>query len=202
MGTIAVGNGRIIKIGQMPLLCLILALRRYEEGRRVARSIDELPDMRLKSSADGTVTKLKNRNVFETHETLGNWLCPLLPMVEAYEFLMEKATLCSSRLITSSLSKRDTWIACFTVFIPMISCTFPVTHCTQKELKKLQSPVHQATLLKLGFDRNTAHAVMFGSVQYGGLGMRNLWVEQGVAHLLLIIRHLRDLQTISGCHLR
>ena len=45
--------------------------------------------------------------------------------------------------------------------------------------------------MKIGFNRNTALAVVFGAVTFGGLGMRHLYVEQGIAQLQLFIRHTR-----------
>jgi hypothetical protein len=45
--------------------------------------------------------------------------------------------------------------------------------------------------MKLGFNRNTAHAVAYGPSHYGGLGLRNWVVEQGITQTILLIRHLR-----------
>jgi hypothetical protein len=47
------------------------------------------------------------------------------------------------------------------------------------------------TLMKPGFNRKTAHRVVFGPSRYGGSGFRDLFVEQGINQLELIIRHLR-----------
>jgi hypothetical protein len=75
--------------------------------------------------------------------------------------------------------------------------TFPVTHHSAARLYKIQSAPTRSTLMKLGFNRNTAHAVAFGPSRYGGLGLRNLQVEQGIAGLTILIRHLRA-QTQQG----
>jgi hypothetical protein len=45
--------------------------------------------------------------------------------------------------------------------------------------------------MKTGVNRNTAHRVVYGPSRYGGLGFRDLFVEQGVAQVELLVRHLR-----------
>jgi hypothetical protein len=65
-----------------------------------------------------------------------------------------------------------------------------MTH-TGKDLDLLQRPAVSATLAKLGFRRTINRSIVFGSTWYGGLGLRDLYIEQGIAQLLLFIRHLR-----------
>jgi hypothetical protein len=42
-----------------------------------------------------------------------------------------------------------------------------------------------------GYSRSTSQAVVFGAFWYGGLGWRHLYFEQGILHVLLLIKHLR-----------
>jgi hypothetical protein len=56
----------------------------------------------------------------------------------------------------------------------------------------LQSKALHATLNKLGFNPNTPRAVVFGPCIRAGLRLRDLPTEQGIALLILIIRHLRS----------
>ena len=60
-----------------------------------------------------------------------------------------------------------------------------------KHLAKLQSHPTRATLMKIGFNRNTPLAVVYGAVTHAGLGMRHQYIEQGIAQLQLFIRHIR-----------
>jgi hypothetical protein len=69
--------------------------------------------------------------------------------------------------------------------------TLPVSHHSHKRLKKIQSAATRATLMKLGFNRNTAHRVVYGPSRYGGLGFRDLFVEQGTGQVEMLVRHLR-----------
>jgi hypothetical protein len=69
--------------------------------------------------------------------------------------------------------------------------TLPVSHHSPKQLRRLQSKATRATLMKLGFNRNTAHRVVYGPSRYGGLGFRDFAVEQGISQVELFIRHMR-----------
>jgi hypothetical protein len=69
-------------------------------------------------------------------------------------------------LASSSLSKHDTWIAYFAVFILAMIYTFAITHHSTVTLRKIPSAPTRSTLMKLGFNRNTALAVAHGPARY------------------------------------
>jgi hypothetical protein len=69
--------------------------------------------------------------------------------------------------------------------------TLPVSHHSPKRLKRLQPAATRATLMKLGFNCNMAHQVVYGPSRYGGLGFRDLFVEQGIGQVEILVRHLR-----------
>jgi hypothetical protein len=104
---------------------------------------------------------------------------------------MEKGLDFSRRVPSSSLSKCDTWIAYFAVFIPAMIYTFAVTHHSATRLGKIQSAPTRSTLMKLGFNQHTACAVVFGPIRYGALGLCSLPVKQGIAGITMMIWHLR-----------
>jgi hypothetical protein len=112
-------------------------------------------------------------------------------MMTARSVLQETAKRYARRVLTSPLSKRDAWIAYHAVFIPSMTYTIPVTHHSFKSLRRLQSAPTRSTLNKIGFNRNTPHAVAFGPTIYNGLAMRDLTVQQGIGQLQLLIRHVR-----------
>ncbi len=65
-------------------------------------------------------------------------------------------------------------------------------YLTDKECEKLDKPVGQKVLLKYGFNRNTPKDVIHGPSALGGIEMRPLYVEQGVAQLHSLISILRS----------
>jgi hypothetical protein len=162
------------------------------EGRATMVPADDIhPSLRLTSGDDPTNAAVNHFNYDEAHTYLGDSLAPDLQMKTGDAALMKTGLNFCRRLVSSSLSKHDVWIAYFTVFQPAMTYTFPVTHHSAARLHKIQSAPTRSTLMTRGFNRNTAHAVAFGPSRYGGLGLRDLHVEQCIAGIIILIRHHR-----------
>jgi hypothetical protein len=69
--------------------------------------------------------------------------------------------------------------------------TLAVCSFSLHELVKLQKSAIRSTLARLGINRNISRDIVFDSPNFGGLGLRHLFVEQGIAQLELLLRHLR-----------
>jgi hypothetical protein len=130
-------------------------------------------------------------NFDEAHKYLGNSLSTDMQMTAAAKAIQDTAAQFAAKILCSNLSRRDTWVTYFVVFVPSMTDTLPVSHHSHKRLKKLQSAATRATLMKLGFNRNTAHRVVYGQSSYGGLGFRDMFVEQGIGQVEMLVRHLR-----------
>jgi hypothetical protein len=149
------------------------------------------PALRLTSGNQPGSEPVKQLNFDEAHQYLGNRLSTDMQMTSAYKALFDTASQFSARILCSNLSRQDTWVEYFAVFVPSMTYTLPVSHHSQKRLTKLQSAATRATLMKIGFNDNTAHRVVYGPSRYGGLGFRDLFVEQGIGQVEMLVRHLR-----------
>ena len=54
------------------------------------------------------------------------------------------------------------------------------------------SPIYQALLPALGYNRHTPHAVVYGPHRYGGDARHHLDTEQGTQHIRRFMGHLRQ----------
>jgi hypothetical protein len=72
-----------------------------------------------------------------------------------------------------------------------MSYVLVATFLTRGECKKIQSKAVNVSLTKYGFSRTTSRSVVFGSPWFGGLGWRHLFFEQGIQHVLLLLKHLQ-----------
>ena len=182
-------SGGLLNLGK----CLFyLMLWRFDsEGRASLVPATELPDMTLTSGYSSQPSMIRPTNCSDPHKYLGDTMAPNLQMKSALNILQEKVRQYSTRLLTGNIDRRDTWIAYFAVLIPGLTYTLSVSHHRIGTLDKLQSPATRATLLRLGFNRNTAKAVVYGPARFGGLGFRHLAVEQGIAATLVLLRHIR-----------
>jgi hypothetical protein len=105
--------------------------------------------------------------------------------------LSKKAKAYSTRLFKSGLSTYKVWLAYFACFVPEMVFAFSVCSFTMGQLYNLQKAPIRATLARLGINRNISRDIVFGSALYGGLGLLDLFVEQGIAQLQLLLRHIR-----------
>ena len=167
------------------------------EGNATMTPAEQIPNMYLTSGNSSTKTKMRQYDCQQSHVTLGVHITPSLQMKDAQIKLYEIGKNFGLRLLTSALNKYDTWIAYFSVGLPSMTYTLPVMHHTKKSLSKVQTIPVKATLLKLGFNRHTSKKVVFGSQYFMGLGLRHLYVEQGIAQLNILMRHVRS-QTDLG----
>jgi hypothetical protein len=139
-----------------------------------------------------------HRALDETHRYLGNILSTDMQIKDASNMQIKDASTAllqtsrsfASGILCSNLSKRDSWVAYFAVFVPFLAYSLPITHLSKTILRKIQSPATCTCLMKSGFNRNTAHRVVFSPSLHGGLGFQDLFVEQGVSQVLLLLRHL------------
>jgi hypothetical protein len=161
------------------------------EGKATYVNKQQIPTLRLTSGNNPGSSAVVQLNYDETHTYLGNQLATGMQMMHALKALTKTASSFASRLLCSSLSQRDTWVTYFAVFVPSMIYSLPISHHSAKSLRTLQSAPTSAAVMKAGFNRNTAHIVVYGPSHYGGLGFRDLFVEQGVAQVELLIRHLR-----------
>jgi hypothetical protein len=162
-----------------------------DEGRASLTPKTLLPQLTLTSGDSPTRNSVRQFNYSVTHEYLGNHMAPSLQMTTAYHKLLLKSQQFARRLASSPLSKRDAWIAYFAVYLPSMTYTLTLTAHSPKKLRKVQSSAICATLNKLGFNRNTPRAVVFGPCLQAGLSLRDLATEQGIALLVMLLRHLR-----------
>jgi hypothetical protein len=169
----------------------ILAWQFDIEGRATYIPKQAIPDLQLTSGNQPGSSKVKQLNYDETHQYLGNRLSIRMQMTQAFEAIHATAQSYSSRILCSNLTCRDTWVAYFAVFVTLMTYTLSVSHHSPRKLQKIQSAATRATLMKLGFNRNTAHRVVYGPSRYGGLGFRDLFVEQGIGQVKMLVRHLR-----------
>jgi hypothetical protein len=104
--------------------------------------------------------------------------------------LAAKSKAYSRRLFQSGLGKYEVCLAYFSCFVPAMIFTMAVTSFTAGQLMSLKKQAIRATLACLGFNRNISREIVFGSPLFGGIGLRDLVLEQGIAQLELLLRHV------------
>jgi hypothetical protein len=163
-----------------------------EEGRATMELPEDDIQLSITTGQSPDPQYIEHYPSHQAHRTLGVYVAPNFQTDKALQILQQKVLQYTTRLYRGNLSRHDTWICYFSCFIPKVAYGLDVMTHSNDALFTLQRPAISATLAKLGFRRTINRAIVFGSPLYGGLGLRDLYVEQGIAQLQLFIRHLRS----------
>ena len=76
--------------------------------------------------------------------------------------------------------------------MPAIKYSLTANTITYADLEKIQKPAINSFLNMMGFNKHMPRAVVFGPIQFGGLG-----TEQGIEKVLFFIRHTHSKTTMG-----
>jgi hypothetical protein len=105
--------------------------------------------------------------------------------------MTEKASLYAAAITRSSVWKGESSLAYNSFYLPSIGYGTPATTLSQQECYDIQKPVVNAILTKMGISRKAHRSVVFGTAQFGGLGLEHLAAYQGHNRLQYLMGHLR-----------
>ena len=82
-------------------------------------------------------------------------------------------------------------LAYFTILLPRLTYTFSIISYKKSVLNKIQTQITKTLLPRLGYSSKTPKEIVYGSLTYGGIGLRDLYIEQGIAKINILFRHIR-----------
>jgi hypothetical protein len=118
-------------------------------------------------------------------------------MTQQIESLQKKCNKLNSALSQVYMSPRDTAQGYTTVFTPSIKYVLPVASVSHSILRKMQIPITNTVLTRLGYNRKMPRAVVFSPITLGGLGLLHLPTEQGSSQIMILLSHLRSKSHLS-----
>ena len=133
---------------------------------------------------------------------------PLLPLDQVYKYLgvhqcpngsttpqvlalLKKSTKYARAISACPLNRVETLTAYFTCYVPSITYALPACTISSSELRDIDKPVINATLSKMGFNRKFPREVVYSPRHFGGIGLRDLYCEQGIGHVKFLLSHIR-----------
>jgi hypothetical protein len=173
--------------------CLYYAMSQdfYSEGHATLCSKEDTPSLRLTNGTDLSPKDINQHDCNDAQRYLGLWNSLSLSMKANLATLAAKSKAYSRRLFQSGLGKYEVWFAYFSCFVPAMIFTMAVTSFTAAQLMSLKKQANPPTLARLGFNSNISRNIVFGSPIFGCIGLRDLVLEQGIAQLELLLRHVR-----------
>jgi hypothetical protein len=108
-----------------------------------------------------------------------------------YQVMLAKNDDYARIILSSALSKKETWTAYYAFYLPRITFIIPNCYFNEVQLDKIQWKATHATLAKGGYVSTMPRAAVYGPHKFGGITMRPLWVEQIVEQVKIIVKHFQ-----------
>jgi hypothetical protein len=167
---------------------------------------------RWTSDSDGTValipTPTIGQAIITDSETQQQCMITEIPPTEAYKLLgvqmaltghpqaqqlalTEKTSHLIRTFVQAPLPTSAVRLGYNTVALPTLKYGLAATAIPWHLLDKIQQPLTHAILPKMGYNRHLPRAIVYAPEQLGGLGIQQLAVEQGIAHVQHLIGSIR-----------
>jgi hypothetical protein len=91
----------------------------------------------------------------------------------------------------SYFNAKDSEQGFMTIYSPIVKYALPTTSISENSLQIIQQPDISSVLSRLGYNKNMPRAIIHASSMYGGVGLLDLFTEQGCSQIQLILEHLR-----------
>lgn len=150
------------------------------------------PTISIRFNNDPHPSTLRQLPASSSHKTLGVRKSPSGTTTAEYMALRLKNLAHATTIRTSPFNSIDAWTYYHSIYLPSITYSFPTNHLTQSQGLQLQREIKTALLPKLGFNRSTPNAIVYGHSDFAGLSVRNLPVERHIHQISLLISTLRS----------
>jgi hypothetical protein len=127
----------------------------------------------ITSIAIGTISSVKRKAVSQGHITLGFNLCGDGTSRAHKKVMQEKAIKYGDAIKSSSLQRGECAMAYNSCYMASLGYGTASTSLSMDECKEIQKPPVNAILPNMGINRNTKREVVFGTTNYGGLGLNH-----------------------------
>jgi hypothetical protein len=133
---------------------------------------------------------VQQKETWEAMHTLGVRVGPDENYKNEYLFLKAKAVNFARHLLTSRLTKMDTFIFHCSTYVPAMTYSSCVTTFDPPTLNRIQQKAIAAILEKLGMNQHFPRRVAFGPKELCGLSLLDLSIEEGVQQICRFLDHI------------
>jgi hypothetical protein len=163
-----------VTVGEFaPEKCVwFLICHRWKNGKACLLTVqDSDRGITITSRATGTVLGMARKSPDEGHRTLG-FQISMDGMCTAV--IKEKSILYGEAIKSSSMWQGESGMAYNSFYMMSLGYGTPTTTLTIKECEDIHWPIVNAILLKMGIAWTSPRSMIFGTSQFGGLGLTNI----------------------------
>ena len=136
--------------------------------------------------------KIATESPWKGRRTLGVRIAPGGSWTDEFQYRRQQSHELSLRLAGAHLDKDTARLGYATIVNARLEFPLTVTQFTQAQCDKISSPVLNVCMAKMGYNRNMPREVVYGPLQMGGLGLHDLYIEQGIKAVTALVGHLRE----------
>ena len=103
--------------------------------------------------------------------------------------LLNKIEIWAEKITTKQLTRTETWLSLHFGIAKSLRYPLTATMLSKQDCSHLQKPLLKAAFKALGFPPTFPHTITFVPVEIMGLGIPNLWNDQGIDHLMALLKH-------------
>jgi hypothetical protein len=147
--------------------------------------------MLLTEGDTGSLQKVDQLDLDECFKTLGIHKIISGHQGKQITEMKTKSDACARSILLVNVTNFEAWTGLFTIWYGQMNYPLAATSVPRPACEKIQSKAISASLSKCGFNQKTNRAIVHGNPWFGGLGWRHIYFEQGIQHILTIIKHRR-----------
>ena len=146
---------------------------------------------------DGHRHELKYIPSDQAVEMLGVYLAPDGNNEEQVKQMKKKTTHLGELVRTGHVDRAEAWTALTAVAMKSVDYSLPALTLSEHECTQIMWPLLKAFLPKSGFNRHYPRDFLYSNEDLQGLGLKNIYLVQGISHVCDIVHHLWA-KTITG----
>ena len=108
-----------------------------------------------------------------------------------FTYRLKQAKELGQKIALAHLTKPEATLTFHSRWLSVIGFYLPITCFSRKQCERLQVPIYQAILPKLGYNRHIPLSVRFGPICYGGAAFPHTYTVEIFKHIQYITGLLR-----------
>jgi hypothetical protein len=97
-----------------------------------------------------------------------------------------------------NLSTTDTKQGYQSIYLPSVTYGLAAKTIPNTSLQEAQRQITHTILPKMGYNRHTPIPIVYAPTHFGGIGLNDLYVEQGLAKIKFFVHHIRTQSDITN----
>ena len=139
---------------------------------------------------DGQRQHLQYLSAEKAKEMLGVFLAPDGNNRTQIKEMKKKTQYLGELVRTGHLDRHEAWTSLTLVALKSIEYPLPALTLSEDECVQIMWPLLRSYLPKSGLNRHFPRDILYGQVDKHGIGLKNIYLTQGISHVIDIIHHL------------